>query len=282
MLAVNRTRVIKTTVVLIIAMIISVAVGQFLPSGIDWHESFRPASIALLAGQSPYSVETFYAAPWSLIPLLPLALLPEDFGRGLLFTVSILSFAVLARRLDAKPLAFAVFLLSPPVLHGLLNANIDWLAMLGFILPPQVGLFFVVIKPQVGLGLVVYWLVEAWRVGKFKRVVQVFAPVTLAGAVSILILGFWPFRFQNIIDYSSDFNASFWPASLPIGLTLIAASLHKEEPRFAVASSPCFSPHVVFHSYAGVLAALLPQTIETVTAVIGLWILVNIRAFTGG
>jgi hypothetical protein len=264
-----------------LATLLTATVSVTLPYGIDWHEAFRPASLALLSGVSPYTVDKFYAAPWSLLPLLPLALLPENIGRGVLFSASIFSLVLIARHLKAKPLSVVAFLLSPPVLHGLLNANIDWMAMLGFVLPPQIGLVFVVVKPQVGIGLVIYWLVEAWREGKSKRVIQIFWPVVLVTIVSFLLFGFWPLRFHGITDYSGKFNASLWPTSIPIGLTLMATSIRKEEPRYAIASSPCFSPHVVFHSYMGVLAALLPATIETVVAVVGLWILVIVRGFTG-
>jgi hypothetical protein len=277
----DRSQLIAIVAVCTLSIGLSAAASIALPYGIDWHEAFRPASLALLSGQSPYTVDRFYAAPWGLLPLLALSVLPENVGRGVLLTASILSLLVVARRLGARPPAVVAFLLSPPVVHGLLNANIDWLVMLGFVVPPQIGLLFVVIKPQMGIGLVVYWLIEAWREGGLPRTVRVFWPVALVTGVSFLLFGFWPLRFQGIVDYSENFNASLWPMSIPVGLALLAASIRRREPRYAIASSPCLAPHVVFHSYAGVLASLLPMTAETIAAVIGLWILVIIRAMTG-
>ncbi|MDY7041513.1 MAG: hypothetical protein SVX38_11675 [Chloroflexota bacterium] len=265
----------------VLGILVISLVAIYLPFGIDWHEAFRPASLAMMSGKSPYIVKKFYAAPWGLLPLIPLALLPENIGRGVLFFLNIVSLIFVAHRFEAKPLAIVVFLLSPPVLHGLLNANIDWLAMLGFVLPPQIGLLFVLIKPQVGIGLAVFWLITAWQEGGYRRVVRVFGPLILTTTISFVLFGIWPIRFLVITDYSNSFNASFWPSSIPIGLALLVTSVRKNEARYAIPSSPCFSPHVVFHSYAGTLAALLPATAEITAAVIGLWILVSIRAFGG-
>src|SRR5689334_10080049 len=108
------------TRLLIVVVLVILAVGlasQVLPEGIDWHYSFRPASLSLLAAKSPFDVEGFYGAPWGLIPLLPFAILPENIGRAALFVLGLGTFAYTAYRLGAKPLTMAAFLLSPPVLH---------------------------------------------------------------------------------------------------------------------------------------------------------------------
>jgi hypothetical protein len=277
----GRKRITASALVLALVVVLSVIAAQELPAGIDWHEAFRPAARAVLDGQSPYTVEKFYAAPWGLVPLLPMALLPEEAGRGILLAASLVSLTIVAHRLGARPITTAAFLMSPPVLHGLLNANIDWLAMLGFVAPPQIGLLLVTIKPQVGIGLVVYWLVQAWRQGRVPQVIRVFWPLTAVSGVSFILFGFWPLRFGQIIDYSRSFNASLWPTSIPIGLVLLVAAIRRRDARYAIASSPCLSPHVVFHSYAGVLACLLSMPIETIVAVIGLWVLVILRLAGG-
>jgi hypothetical protein len=268
-------------VVCILAVAVAVLAGQHLPEGVDWHEAFRPAALAVLAGESPYTIDKFYAAPWGLLPLLPMSILPEATGRGVLFTMSILSLVIMARRMGAGPMATTAFLLSPPVIHGLLNANIDWLAMLGYVVPPQIGLLLVMIKPQIGIGLVLYWFVQAWRQGRLAQVIRVFWPVAVVSGASFVVYGLWPLRFEGIVDYSKTFNASLWPTSIPVGLVLLATSLRSREPRYAIASSPCLSPHVVFHSYAGALACLLSMPMETIVAVLGLWILVIIRVLPG-
>jgi hypothetical protein len=257
-----------------------VAASAYLPQGIDWHLTLRPSVRALLTSTSPYQATPsapFAGAPWGLWVLLPLALLPEAIGRALLLLISLAAFAYSAYKLGARPLIAAAFLLSPPVLHCLLNANVDWMPLLGFVLPPQIGLFFLAVKPQMGSVVALFWLVEAWRQGGWRRVVKVFGPVTVALVLSLLIYGLWPLNAFHIYDSSQTWNASLWPASIPVGLALAWAALRKRDIRYAMGASPCLSPYVLFHSWSGALAAILTLPAESLAAIAGLWILVAIR-----
>ena len=270
---------ILAAIVLLAAAVLAAVL--FLPPGIDWQNTYRPAALALLAGRSPFDVEIYFAAPWALLPLLPFALLPAQVGRGALFVLGLLAFAYTGSRLGAKPVALAAFLLSPPVLHCLLNANIEWLPLLGFVLPPQIGLFFIAIKPQIGAAVGVFWLVEAWRRGGPKEVVRVFWPVSAALGISFLLFGLWPLRFQQTIALTQSYNASLWPLSIPVGLALLAAALRRRSLRPAMAASPCLSPYVLLHAWVGALAAILELPLETVVAVLGLWLVVLLRGLGG-
>ncbi len=252
------------------------ALSIALPPGIDWHETFRPAAVAVLHGASPYSVKGFLNPPWAILPFVPLALFPENVGRAIVFLASATALGSTAHRLGAKPLALAAFLLSPIVMHGLLNASVDWLVLVGFTLPPQMGLFFVIIKPQVGFTLVLFWLVEAWRAGGLKEVARVFWPVTVATLASLLLFGLWPLRFGQTLSYW--WNASLWPMSIPVGLVLLVTAYKKGNARYAMGAAPCLSPYVLFHSWVGALVALVSSQAEMVAAVIGLWALVVMRA----
>lgn len=159
--------------------------------GYDWVYAFRPAVWLLLHGQSPYAgtVEPFVNAPWTLVPLLPFALLPEPYGLLALGAVSLFAFWYIAVRLHAKQIALIAFLLSPWVLRCIWMGQIDWLPLLGILLPPQVGLFFVATKPQTAGVLALYWLYESW---KAKTIIRTFAPVTVVMLLSFAVFGFWP------------------------------------------------------------------------------------------
>jgi hypothetical protein len=151
----HRKSIAAGIVILSAALIIGAAILIFLPYGIDWSMYFRPAARAMLSGESPYAVQGFYNPPWALVPLLPLALLPESLGRALLFLISFGSMFFIIRRLGARGLVgVTAFLVSLPVAFGLFNGNIDWLVMLGFLLPPRVGMLFVCLKPQVGAAVI--------------------------------------------------------------------------------------------------------------------------------
>jgi hypothetical protein len=276
----KRERVVLTLLGLL-AVALMIAAAPYLPSGIDWRSTYRPAAQAVLSGKSPFSVDIYFPAPWALIPLLPLALLPLEVGRTTLLLASIVAFAFVAHRMGARPISLVAFLLSPPVLHCLLNGNIECLALLGLALPPQIGLFLVLIKPQIGLAVAVSWAVEAWRDGGAARLARVFWPVTLVTLVSVALFGPWPLRFLEVPGLVSAHNASLWPASIPVGMALLVASIRTREVRFALAASPCLSPVVLLHGWSGALLAIAVSTSELVAAVVGMWVLVIMQALGG-
>lgn len=262
------------------ALALSFLLAPYVPPGIDWTDTFRPSTLAILSGQSPYG--TFYLAhaPWGLILLIPLALLPEAVGRVMLIFCGLVSYAYVARRLGAKPTAIIFLLLSPVVMHVLLNGNLDWLAVLGFVLPPQFGLFFISIKPQIGIAVAPFWLVKAWREGGWKQVAEVFAPFTIVLLLSFIPFGLWPLETVRVKVTQVFYNASLWPLSIPVGLALFVTSIRKRRIEYAMAASPCLSPYVLFYSWGTVLLAIISSVPETIAAVIGLWVLVAIRYFS--
>ena len=274
-------RTLVTAAALGIAVVALIAVSSaVLPEAIDWHVTLRPLSLTMLTATSPYAVPPlgrYAGAPWALWLLLPIAIWPEPIGRALLLLVSLAALAYAAHRFGARPWITAAFLLSPPVLHCLLNGNVDWMPVLGFVLPPGIGLFLLAVKPQMGSVVAVFWLVEAWQRGRWREVLKVFAPVTVALGLSFLLYGLWPLNAVHIFESSQGWNASLWPGSIPVGLALAWAALRKREIRYAMAASPCLSPYVLLHSWSGALMALLALPGEALVAIIGLWILVGMR-----
>jgi hypothetical protein len=259
-------------------ILVSFLAAPYVPPAVDWRISFRPAALTLLSGESPYDKVYIIHAPWALLMLAPFALLPENVGRVLLLFCGLASYAYIAHRLGAKPIAIIFLLISPVVLHMLLNGNIDWLASFGFILPPQIGLFFIAIKPQIGIAVAPFWLVEAWRQGGWKQVLLTFAPFTVVLLLSFAIFGLWPLGAVEVTGVY--FNASLWPLSIPVGLALFVTAIRKRKIKYAMAASPCLSPYGLFYSWTGVLLAIIASVPETIAAVVGLWILVAIRFFS--
>jgi hypothetical protein len=266
----NSKTIAGITVILIVALVILAAMVIFLPYGIDWSTYFRPAARAMLSGKSPYDVPGFFNPPWALIPLLPLALLPESLGRAALFLISFGSMALIVRRLGATSiLAVTAFLCSLPVGHGLFNANIDWLVMLGFIMPPQFGMLFACIKPQVGMAVIFFWIVEALRRGGVREALRISMPLILLTLVSLLIYGWWPGKPGSaVIQGDTGFNSYTWPLSVPFGLIFLALSMKTRNIRWSMPASPCLAPYAAFHSWAAALVALArhPRAMAAVSA----------------
>lgn len=189
--------------------------------------------------------------------------------------LSLGGFALAAYRLGAKPLALGLFLLSPPVWHALLNGSVDWIPLLGFALPPHLGLFLVLAKPQVRFTIALFWAVEGWRSGGWRAVVNMYAPVSAAFAVSFLIYDLW---FLNWLDQPEEWwNASLFPYSVPFGLALLYLALRKRQAEYTMPAAPCLSPYVLFHSWSGALISLVKAPRWLALIVGALWIIIVAR-----
>lgn len=75
-------------------ILLAVSGALFLPEGVDWSWVVRPGCLALLRGESPYETVAYFGfPPWALLPFIPLALLPEAVGRGIVFALGLGGFA---------------------------------------------------------------------------------------------------------------------------------------------------------------------------------------------
>ncbi len=274
----QKKRLLLIGVVSLLFVVIYFGINQIWPIvGIDWKETFYPAARAVLEGKSPYLVPTLRNAPWTILLLLPFALFSETAGGILFFIVSFGLYAWTAYRLKASRIALAVFLLSPPVVYGLKMLNVDVFVLIGFTLPASIGLFFVLIKPQMGIAMIPFWLVKAYQQGGVKQAVQTFMPVTIALALSFLLFGNWLSGKQADL-LVSFWNASLWPWAIPIGVVLLALALRDLRDDFAMAASPFLSPYLAYHSWVSVLAGLIRHDFEFMIAVGAMWFVAALKA----
>jgi len=245
--------------------------------GIDWKETFYPAARAMLNGESPYTIPTFRNAPWTIFFLMPFALFSETTGGILFFIASIIVYAWVAYRLGANRLTLIIFLLSPPVVYGMRMLNVDIFVLIGFVLPAQIGLFFILIKPQMGIVMIPFWLLQTYKQGGIKKIASTFLPVVAALGISFLLFGNWLSGRQADL-YDSFWNASLWPWAIPIGIVLTALSLRDLRQDFAMAASPFLSPYLAYHSWVSVLAGLIKHPFEFIITVISMWLVAVIIA----
>ena len=251
----------------------------WMPYGIDWHWTYRPAALAVLGGESPYSVEIYYAAPWAAWLLIPIAVLPTMVGRVAIFLLGVAAYTYTAWKLGARRGPSLLFLCSTAVIGCLINGNIEWMALLGIVCPPWLGLILLAVKPQVGAGLGVYWLVTIWREHGFKKVILTFTPVTVLLIVSVLLYGLWPLRFSQTVAWSTS-NGTLFPYGIILGVVILAEALRRRHSRAALASGPFFSPYVLSFTWIAMLAYLLDRPRLLAVAVVVLWIPTLLEAFS--
>jgi hypothetical protein len=257
--------------VLILAALPVVYYG--VPIGQDWIQFFKPATLALVRGGNPYDVLNFHNAPWTLIPFIPFALMPTRLGSAGFFLLGLACFLYVAYKLSGKPLIMILFITSYPVFSCLNGGGIDWLPMLSFVTPAPVSLIFAAMKPQIGFGIGVYWLIESWRLGGIRTVVKNFLPVTLLLLASFFIYGFWIMTFvgksQNTVN---TVNVSLFPYTLPVAFYLLWVAMTKRRARPAMAASPFFAPYHTLFSLAAPLVALFEYPVLLAIASAVLWV----------
>jgi len=232
-------------------------------AGVDYKGAFRPALIKLVSFESPYSVTAFFNPPWVLIPLLPLAFVSPALGAAVMFVLNFACWIIVAARSRMNPLAFTVFILFSHMFTNSWNGNIEGIAALGFILPPPIGMFFVLAKPQFGAAVAIFWTVEAYRKGGLPAVTRVALPVLSAIALSVLVFSPWPLQGPSLVDVW--WNSSVFPYGIPAGVILLGLTLWRRDIRFAIAASPFFAPYLTGHTWAVVWFGLLlfvPSRIE--------------------
>jgi len=257
-------------VALIVLSIPVIMATVFLPPAVDWTLVYRPACTELLHLRNPYHIKGFMNPPWALIPLIPLSILPMQVSRGVLIVISFVSLALVARKLRLSHIITVLWLLSPPVLASLYAGNLEWLVFLGLLLPRRMGILLLVLKPQVGIGVIVLWMIEAWCKDRWKGLMQLLWPTIFAFVVSFVAFGPWPLYCTRPTE-AYHMGRSFFPLSLVVGLPLLALAIWKRDVRYALSSGPYLAPYAMLHSWAGVLLSI-QSPVTMLVSVIAMWI----------
>jgi hypothetical protein len=243
-----------------------------LPDPVDWAIFYRPATLALLAGKSPFTVGSYFNPPWILLPLIPFALLPYKISNAALFVANLVIFIFIGRRSSKRPLPLLALLCSFPVIVCLLFGQIDGIALLGLFMPRPLGMIFLLAKPQTGAFVALFWVLEAWRQGKWKQVFVTVAPVGIMTLASILIFHLTPQNFDVSILISAPHNTSLWPGSILIGLPLLVYALRQRKQGFAMMATPLLSPYIAPQSWSIGMLGLIPYEWELVAASLASWV----------
>lgn len=234
------------------------AVGTAERDGQHWGTIFRPAVLRFVAGANPYYFNSgFHNPPWVLAALAPLAAQPLIVGQVAMALACALTLYLIARRMGAGQLLSAALLLTPPVVFMYAYVNLDWLVALGLLLPAPLGLLAVLVKPQVGAGLALYWLVRAWQRGGVLGLALTAAPLALALVWSVLAFGPWYAATNASRLTHADWSLTWWPWTVPLGLALIGLALRQRRASLALLGGALLAPYMAFYSWAVAGLALM-------------------------
>lgn len=252
----------------VVFVLTTIAIYYAFPVRNHWAEIYRPAALRIIRGENPYVGLNYFNPPWALIPLIPLAILPIRVGNAILGAITLFSFFYIALRLGAKVVTLLFLFTLPFTLYNVIQVNVDWLVVWGFILPPQIGLFFILLKPQLGIFLAFYWLIDSWKQGGVKLVIKTFSPVMISFLLSFLFYGNYLEKGRVAFH---DATLTFWPASISIGLVIMVLAFRWKKPGLAIFVAPLLSPYVQPYSLPLAVYGLLPDQSLTVTFILGLW-----------
>jgi hypothetical protein len=220
---------------------------------IDW-DIFREACLALLSGHNPYLVGQgqmqFFNPVWTLIPLIPLALLPSFAGYILNALTSMAVMLGVTKRLKMTAWEFFFVAISPMHLQSMIYGNIEWIPLLGILMPAPLALVFFATKPQATIGLILLLLFNQWTEGGWKKLIITLAPTILVIGISFVLWGMPP-----IPGVNNPGQRSLFPWSLLAGIPALVLAIRNRDQRMAAFVGPFVSPYVTFHGY---LPALFP------------------------
>jgi hypothetical protein len=217
-------------------------------------------------------VPGFYSPPWTLPLFSFLSLLPLEIAWGLFSLASLIAYAVSFQRMGASPIALIPIMLSSWVLSGLSHGNIDWLVLLGATLPPNIGIWFVMVKPQMGIVLVFLWSYKTYQAGGVLSLAKLLLPISTVWAI-FLLFG----MYQNVGWQSFAWNTSFFPWTLPIGILVSFLSIKHDNRNLALAASPLLSPYVAFHSWVSIYCPFIKDKRLLIILLVFSWITLVVR-----
>ena len=210
-----------------------------LPVGIDYRSSFYPAGQAALAGQDMYSVGSFYTPPWIAVLLAPLAMFPLQASWAVFTILSLAAFLLAFYRMGMTPHELVLLAVSPFFLYNLWHGNLDSFVLLGSVLSPPVGVWLLLLKPQLAWPLIALWLFRCLKNSKSRSSMAFLLSFLAASTIAVLS------SLSHLPDPSAmPWNTSLWPFSIPVGLILVLFAYRYDNEKFALGAAPLLSPYV--------------------------------------
>lgn len=233
------------------ALIVFAGSLALLPQGgNDWREYFGPSARNWWPAPWEHGLPN---PPWTALILSPLGFLPDRWVTALTNGFSVIVFAVAARKLGAPHWVAFLVLSTPFGIWMFNNGQIEWLVLLGLLLRKGADVPFLVIKPQVGLAVVLTRLSRAGH-----KWFTYLLPGIVVVILSLLVWRLWPLeifsRNQSLLD--GGWNLSLWPWGIPVGAIVLALGWKYQDDGWGLVASPLLSPFVNGASYLGLVLAL--------------------------
>jgi hypothetical protein len=228
--------------------------------GFDWRLYIQPAGTALLHGQSPFTIPGYYNPPWLLLLTFPLSLIPITWSVSVMVSLNFAAWTYTALRLKVHAYWVIPLVIFSGAGENAIKGNIDGLLSLALFLPPWASVLIMMIKPQLGLPVAVFYGLSILldgsplkaRIGKLAKLT---VPFMLAFGLSVLVYGDW--FIQSAGAVTQPWNSAPWPHAVVVGLFLIWQAVSRRDVRWALIAIPFVTPYFHPDSWALSTAAAM-------------------------
>lgn len=253
-----------------VAMAVMILTVNYLPTqGVDllvlWSAGHEFAT-----GGNPYAMPglNFYTPIWSMLALAPLSLLSFSIAGAAWAFVSFAVWIAVLRKFCLDWLDIALFVLNPFFIYGMFLGSYDWLALAGLLLPMGGGVWFLLLKPQLSIGVLFWYMNERGIIEAIKR----YWLAGVALAVTILLGAY------RAVDLSEmTWNTSLGLLGVPVGLYLMWQSFRRHDALYALAAAPFLSPYVAIQTWAISFLLLTRNRWALLGGVVVSWLLMVMR-----
>jgi hypothetical protein len=221
---------------------------------IVWNDQVISFRAAVAQFSDPFAVPTYVNPPWVLILFAPFSLPPLAISAliqtGLYFAI----LTAIIFKFGGGLRVVIVTLSSYVALDAVLQLNVEWIVLIGLLVPVAYSGPFLLIKPQLALGYYFAFRPRDWlRAGLYTL------PVLL---LSLLVWGWWPLE---MLEKSGSaivgrmFNIAPlhllpWFVSLALGAGLALYAYRRRDPVTGILAWLFFTPYIALYSLPLALA----------------------------
>lgn len=232
----------------------------------------------------PNALDAFKNPPWTALYLIPFGLLARVSVPAALIAQMAIYWLALAlvvvkfwRGHGPGYRAFLIAMTSPFALDAALNLNIDWMVVVGLLVPAAYSAPLLLVKPQNAIG---YLAALSWR--ELVRWTLVALIVVLA---SFLIWGPWPLVWlENSSVRPVGTNVNFAPwyvasplVTIPIGIVLAVIARRRRDGLLAILAGAFVVPYIAFYTlllHFTLIAIRWPRAALVIS--LALWVVIGV------
>ena len=229
---------------------------------------FIYAARAVRLNLSPYDAGIFYYSPlWLAWSLLPISFLPDPIYVRLLAFSMALCGGLVVLRLSRDRFVISVALLCPYLWLSAIFGNIENAVLLAAVLPFPIGIWILVLKPQMSIGLLIH---RSWQALRDRRAIHLIA-ISLCAVLLAVSINAGMLRHSPI---NQVWSTSPWPYGIPIGVIMLLIGLRRDDWRWSFAASMFFAPYIETMSYLCLLPLAMLRRWSALAFVALSWLLV--------